>query len=169
MATDKSWYSVIKKGHFILLGLLLLNFLLKHTLGFHMRESIAFGLKLILYVSGIGLFVIAVRPLKKLAFYYVLYPLSVLIMAAFYCFGGIPLAVLASLAYAPVAPERKAFDNGELRMYEGYHGFLGACCDYTFEKPVLFLFEQRKSEYSGSDIEVIWDAEKKVPVIKPKE
>ncbi len=62
--------TLITKFHFYLLGIALLNFVLKSGIELSLNYKLSFLITLLIYISGIILFLWNFRPFKKIAIYF---------------------------------------------------------------------------------------------------
>lgn len=134
----------ITRIHFLLLAIVLFNFVLRQVTGFGLNIYLIDLLKGILYLTGIILFLINLKPFKIIATYYFLYILTPTIVAAFYLGGGIFLAIFSSLFLAPIMPVQPDYNDGDVKIYSEFNGFLGRCCDYDASQNRLYVFEEYK-------------------------
>lgn len=137
-------FQKIIRIHFYLLILLLFNFGLKELTGFGINNTLAIGLKSILYLTGIILFFRSLRPFKKASLYYSYYAWTPAILVMFYLLHGIFLGILSSLVLAPIMPVQPDYNDGNIKVYSRFNGFLGRCCDYYATQDRLFVFEEFK-------------------------
>lgn len=134
----------ITRLHFYLLGILLFNFALRHVTGFGLNIYLIDLLKGMLYLTGIILFLMNLKPLRIIAAYYFLYVLTPTVVAAFYLGGGIFLAIFSSLFLAPIMPVQPDYNDGNVKVYSEFNGFMGPCCGYYVTQNKLYAFEQFK-------------------------
>jgi hypothetical protein len=134
----------IIRFHFLLLILLLCNFGLNELVGFGINSNLTVGLKGILYLTGVVLFFINLRPFKKLAIYYSFYVMTPVVLVAFYSIHGIFLGLLSSLVLAPIMPVKADYSKDDIKIYSKFSGFLGRCCEYYATENTLYLFEKFK-------------------------
>lgn len=132
----------LEKWHFCLLGVVLLNWGTGLISGYSLHQNLIFILKVILYFTGLVLFLKSLRPLKKIAFYYSFYTISGVLTALFFLFGGISLAILSSLALYPIAPKQTEYKTETIKIYDRFQGFMARCCSYEVVEPKLYFFEK---------------------------
>jgi len=142
--TGKSKSQKIIRFHFFLFTFLLFNFVLKATLGFGINNTLAIVLKCLLYLTGIVLFFISLRPFKKFAVYFSFYILTPIILALFYFVHGIFFGLLSSLLLTPIMPVQPNYNDGNIKVYSKFNGFLGPCCKYYATQNRLYVFEEFK-------------------------
>lgn len=138
----------VTRIHFYLLAILLFNYVLRQVTGFGLNIYLIDLLKGILYLTGIFLFLMCLKPLKIIAAYYFLYILTPTVVAALYLGGGIFLAIFSSLLLAPVMPVQPDYNDGNVKVYSEFNGFMGPCCRYYASQNRLYLFEQFKGNIS---------------------
>jgi hypothetical protein len=137
-------FQKIIRLHFFLLILLLFNFGLKEAVGYGINNNLATGLKAILFLTGIALFFGGLKPFKKASIYYSYFILTPVVLAVFYFVHGIFLGLLSSLLLAPVMPLQPDYNDGNIKVYSKFNGFLGRCCEYYITQDRVFLFEEFK-------------------------
>jgi hypothetical protein len=134
----------ITRIHFYLLGILLFNLAFRGITGLGLNYTLIVLMKGILYLTGIFLFFKNLRPFKMIASYFSLYVLTPTIVVIFYFVGGIFLGLLSSMALAPIMPIESEYNDGNVKIYSEFNGFLGPCCRYYALQNRLYLFEQTK-------------------------
>lgn len=132
----------LEKWHFYLLGLILINFGVGLITGYRLNQNLTFGLKAILYLTGLILFFTTIKPFKKVAIYYSFYLISGVVTGLFFLFGGIFLAILSSLVLYPIAPKQTEYKTETIKVYDRFQGFMAPCCSYDVVEPKLFFFEK---------------------------
>lgn len=132
----------LEKWHFYLLGLVLLNFGIGLITGYRLNQNLTFILKVILYLTGLILFLTALRPFKKIAVYFSFYAISGLLTGLFFLFGGIFLAILSSLVLFPIVPKQTEYKTETIKIYDRFQGFMARCCSYEVVEPKLYVFEK---------------------------
>jgi hypothetical protein len=142
----------IRNLHFVLLILLLCHFGLNGIVGFRLNSNLTVVLKAILYLTGIVLFFVSLRPFKKIAFYYVFYPMTPVILILFYFVHGIFFGLLSSLALAPIMPLGSDYNRDEIKIYSKFNGFLGACCEYYATEKSFYIFEKFKGTIHTEEV-----------------
>jgi len=131
------------KIHFYLLGLILINFVIGITTGYRLNQNLTLTLKVILYLSGLILFLVTVRPFRKIAIYYAFYAFSGILTLLLLLFGGMFLAIISSLILFPVFPSQTVYKSNDVIVYERFQGFMANCCSYEVAERKLFLFEKK--------------------------
>lgn len=132
----------LEKWHFYLLGAVLINFGIGIITGYRLNQNLTFFLKIILYFSGLILFLTTLRPFKKIVFYYSFYAISGVLTGLFFLFGGIFLAILSSLVLFPIVPKQTEYQTETIKIYDRFQGFMARCCSYEVVKPKLYIFEK---------------------------
>jgi hypothetical protein len=132
----------LEKWHFYLLGFVLINFGTGIITGYKLNQSLTFILKVILYLTGLILFIKTLRPFKKIAVYYSFYAISVVLTGLFFLFGGIFFAVLSSLVLFPIVPKQIEYKTETIKIYDRFQGFMAHCCSYEVVEPKLYIFEK---------------------------
>ena len=132
----------LEKWHFYLLGLVLVNFGIGLITGYRLNQNLTFILKVILYLTGLILFFVTLRPFKKIAIYYLFYVISSVVTGLFFLFGGIFLAILSSLVLYPIVPKQTEYKTETIKIYDRFQGFMARCCSYEVVEPKLYFFEK---------------------------
>src|SRR5690554_4427166 len=132
----------LEKWHFYLLGFVLINFGIGQITGYRLNQNLTFILKVILYVTGLILFLTTIRPFKKIAIYYSFYAISGVLTGLFFLFGGIFLAILSSLVLLPIVPKQTEYKTETIQIYDKFQGFMARCCSYEVVEPKLYIFEK---------------------------
>jgi len=132
----------LNKIHFSILGFVFLNFLIQCFTKYGLNSELIFILKIIILFSGIGLFFLNLKPLKKITIYYSYYFLAFLIGILFWLFGGIFLALLSSIILKPIYPKEINYQKDNLKIYTNFNGFFAACCEYEITENKLLIFEK---------------------------
>ncbi len=132
----------IKKIHFLILGFVFLNFTIQLTTNYGLNTKLIFILKCGIYLSGFSLFLLNRKPFKKITFYYSYYLFSLIVLILFRIFGGIFLGLLSSIILFPIYPKEVKYEKDNLKVYEKFTGFLGACCQYEIAENKLLIFEK---------------------------
>ena len=149
--------------HFSILGFVFLNFIIEYVTNYGLNSKLIFVLKIIIYLSGIGLFFLNRKPFKKVALYYFYYILTVVIGILFWLSGGIFLAILSSIVLKPIYPKEINYQKNNLKVYTNFNGFFAACCEYEIAENKLLIFEKHigkikvegQIEAEKSDIKII--------------
>ena len=63
-------------------------------------------------------------------------------MLIFYLFGGLFLGLLTSLISYPIYPKEVKYAKEDLRIYNKFGGFIGACCKYEVAENKLIMFQK---------------------------
>jgi hypothetical protein len=134
---------ILFKIHFYILGFVILNYLIQLVTNFGINSKLIFILKVIVYVSGITLFFLYIKPFKKISIYFFYYLLSIVIGILFWISGGIFLAILSSVFMRPIYPKEIKYQNENLKIYSNFNGFFAACCEYEIAENKLLIFEKR--------------------------
>jgi hypothetical protein len=117
---------------------------MKEAIGYGINNNVTTGLKGILYLTGLVLFVKSLMPFKKASIYYSYYVLTPTVLVVFYFVHGIFLGLLSSFALGPIMPIQPDYNDGNIRVYSKFSGFLGRCCDYYATQDRLYIFEEFK-------------------------
>ena len=142
---------------------MLLNFTIQIITNYGLNTKLIFTLKCVIYLSGFLLFLLNRKPFKKITFYYSYYFFSFIVLILFKIFGGIFLGLLSSMILIPIYPKEIKYEKDNLKVYEKFTGFLGACCQYEIAENKLLIFEKNygfiklegQIEAEKSDIRII--------------
>lgn len=145
MTTSKT-RNIITKIHFSLLGTALLNFLLKNTLETSLNFWLAYIMTLLIYASGIVLFVWNLKPFNRLTIYFCIYIVTPILTLLFWLFGGIFFGLLASIVLYPIYPSEVKAESKQNVIYADFHGFLSGCCPYGVTEKRFLLLERKIAE-----------------------
>jgi hypothetical protein len=134
--------SKVTKGHFWLLGIVLLNFVTELITGYSLNQNLLFVLKVMLYLSGIGLFFSTLKRFELKTAYFSFYTISAVLAGLFFLLGGIFLAIITSILLYPIYPKELEYETNSIKIYGRYQGFMSRCCPYEVVAPKLFVFEK---------------------------
>ena len=143
--------NIITKIHFYLLGVALLNFALKNTIEISLNYRLDYFITILIYTSGIILFLWNFKTFKKLVIYYSFYLITPILALLFWSFGGMFFAILSSTAY-PIYPNEIKAENDRIIIYTKYQGFMGACCPYEVNEKKYWLLEKKITEINLNEI-----------------
>ncbi|MFT5254476.1 MAG: hypothetical protein ACI87N_003548 [Flavobacteriales bacterium] len=135
--------NIITKIHFYLLGISLLNFVLKTNIELSLNYRLAYYIILIVYLSGFILFFLNFKPFKKLGWYYSFYIITPIFTLFFFLFGGMLFAILTSLLIYPIYPTEVKAENEKIVVYTKYQDFMGACCPYEVTEKKYWFLEKK--------------------------
>lgn len=138
--------NIIIQIHFYLLGIALLNFTLKNTIDISLNYSLAYIITILIYLSGITLFIWNFKPFKKRAIYYSFYFITPFLTLIFWLFGGIFFAILISIVLYPIYPNEIKAENEKFVIYSKYQGFMGMCCPYELNEKKYWFLEKKIME-----------------------
>ncbi len=145
---------IITKIHFCLLGIAILNFILKNKIEISLNYKLTYLITLLVYTSGIILFIWNFKPFKKIGFYFSFYAITPILTLVFWLFGGIFLGIVASIVLYPIQPNNIEIEKDNFIIYQKTEGFLGMCCEYEItEKQFLILEKSIKEIDLSNEIE----------------
>ena len=137
---------IITKIHFYLLGIAILNFTLKSTIEISLNYKLTYLITLLVYTSGIILFIWNFKPFKKIGFYFSFYAITPILTLLFWLFGGIFLGIVASIVLYPIQPNNIEVEKDNFVIYQKTEGFLGMCCAYEITEKQFSILEKRIKE-----------------------
>jgi hypothetical protein len=147
-------FDKIKNIHFALLTILLCHFGTNVWIGFGLNSNLTVALKVGLYLTGIVLFLTNFRPFRKIAFYYLFYPMTPVILVLFYFIHGIFFGLLSSVVLTPIMPVKADYNQDGIKIYSKFNGFLGRCCEYYTTEKSFYVFERFKGAvYTEEEID----------------
>ncbi|WP_125411743.1 hypothetical protein [Leeuwenhoekiella sp. MAR_2009_132] len=150
--TKTQMINLTKKIHFYLLGFGLLNFALKSIIEISLNYSLAYFITILIYISGFLMFFLSLRPFKKIAIYFSIYIITPIFTLLFWLFGGIFLAILASIVLYPIYPNEIKAENGKIVIHTKHQGFLGRCCTYNVTEKKYLLLEKKIAEINLEEV-----------------
>ena len=142
---------ITTKVHFFLLGLGILNFLIKETVEISLNYQIAYIITVLTYISGFILFFWNLRPFKKIAIYFSIYVITPILIINFWLFGGIFLGVLSSVVLYPIQSNELKLSEKNIQVYENENGFLGNCCPHVVTEKHWAIFQREIKEFDLHD------------------
>jgi len=143
--------TLITKFHFYLLGIALLNFVLKSGIELSLNYKLSFLITLLIYISGIILFLWNFRPFKKIAIYFSVYFITPIFAILFWIFGGIFFGLIVSIVLYPIQPNKLKIEDKNILIYEKAQGFLGPCCPYIITEKQYIVLEKKIKEINLYD------------------
>ena len=138
--------NIITKFHFFFLGFVLLNFILKNVIEISLNYEFAYFINVLVYASGIILFIWNFKPYKKIATYFSFYMITTIFTLLFWLFGGIFFALLASILFYPIYPNSTEFENENIIIHKKYQGFMSTCCTYELNAKKYWILEKKLTE-----------------------
>jgi len=133
--------------HFGLLIFLVLHFIVSLIVGWQLKASLLFWVKIIAFLSGIVLFFISWKNRSKLKYYFGIYVFSPLIVGIGYLLDGLMGAILASFFFVFFHVPEKVVSNGYFQVETAYDGFLSACCHYNLNERKFLILEKRLTRF----------------------
>ena len=141
----------LKQIHFSLLIFVLANFIIMLFLSTGLHVNVIFVLKVIIYLTGLVLFFMTIKPFKKQSLYFSIYLLSPLLIFISWLADGLFGAVLASIFLFIFYPPEKKFQDGDYVFYEKFQGFLGSCCTYDIVHNKFLILQTKEAELRITD------------------
>ena len=134
--------------HWLLLGLLLINALSWKVFDFSFAQEVTLIGKVLLMLSGLILFMLYLKPFKKVNWYFSIYPISLGLALYALLIRGILGAIILSIFLAPFHPAMKEFEQDGIVVSTPYEGFMSPCCTYQVKERKWLFFEKRYKEFS---------------------
>lgn len=133
--------------HIIGLLLLLHHFLMEwlFDIGFH--QSLLFGIKWSVVLSGCLIVFIFFKSLKWKRFYFAMYPLGIALFLFGFIFRGMLGGILMSATLYPVIADKVSFQSGNITIYTKYTGFFSRCCTYRITETSYGILEKEYGEF----------------------
>ncbi len=141
--------SIVKKIHFSLLLLLLVNFTLGLIFDIKFSAKLIFAVKVITYISAIVLFFLSLKQSKLIIAYCSLYILSPFAVLLSWLVDGILGALVGSLFFAFLAPPERLSQYNNYELRSPFSGFMGSCCQYDIYQNKWLVLERKVAEYKG--------------------
>lgn len=136
----------LTKIHLYLIVFVLTNFIVTILFDIGIHCYLIFMLKVIIYLTGVTLFFMTIRPFKKLAMYFSVYILSPILILISWLMDGIFGAILGSIFLVMLYPPETKFKDGDYIFYEKFQGFLGTCCSYDITQNKFFILQKKVGE-----------------------
>lgn len=143
---------IILKIHIALLILLVINFLCQMNFDIGLNRKLSFGLKIIIYITGILLFFKTIKTFQKISIYFSLYIVSPILIFIGWIIDGIFGAILGSIFLFFFAPNENLQKVENITIYKKFGGLLGRCCDYEFTKEEFIIFERKVAELNFENV-----------------
>lgn len=109
---------------------------------FSLASEIELGIKILVIISGLLLFFLYRKSLKKFKLYFSVYPLAVLFIVIGLIFRGIIAGLILSIILFPIIPNEKEFEAEGVIITTPFQGFMAACCSYQIKERQLLIFEK---------------------------
>lgn len=130
-------------------GLLLLlhHFLMRwfFDIGFH--QSLLFGIKLSIIMSGCLIAFMFFKSLKLQRFYFAIYPFGIALFLFGFVFRGMLGGILMSATQYPVISDEVAYQSENITIYTKYIGFFSRCCTYRVSETSYGFLEKEYGEF----------------------
>lgn len=132
--------------HFLFLAIGIFNWLSQQLSGISLNREVAYGLSVLVFISGLILFFWNLKPFKLIQIYYSYYFLTPLLTLFLWLFGGLFLALMSSVLLYPIYPNEKIFEDEHFTVYHQFQGFMGDCCPMTITQKQYWLMEEKLTE-----------------------
>lgn len=140
--------SKLIKFHFIILLILVINFIIGLLLNFELNNYVNIGLKILLYGSALIGFFLSLKPFRTVAIYFSLYVICSLCFLLGYLFKGSLVAIIGGIfgLLLFIFPPLYEDNNYEIHSYSS---LLGTCCQYeVYENYYPFIHSKGKFNYT---------------------
>lgn len=142
--------SLILKSHFLFLAIILIDWIIKMfwEIGFvNWLETI---LKIVILVSGIWSFINYLKPFRKINYYFLIYPISLLLVIVALIFRGIVGAIIISIVLlVPFNLNQIQYDRDKIRIYDNSEGLMSMCCSYKVTEAKFLIFEKELGRFDN--------------------
>ncbi|WP_348718763.1 hypothetical protein [Tenacibaculum sp. 190130A14a] len=101
---------------------------------------------LLIYASGIILFIWNFKSFKKIGFYFSLYVITPILTLLFGLFGGMFLGIITSIVLYPIQQNKVEMEKENFVIYQKTEGFLGMCCAYEITEKKFLILEKTIKE-----------------------
>ncbi len=177
---------IILRIYFVLLALAILNAIIKNITNYSLQETLAFGIKLLVVISGLRLFFFYLKPFKQINIYFSIYAIAGILLGLDLIFHGMVGALLIYLILFPIIPNEKVYDNNGFTISSPFQEFMASCCSYQLKERKFLLFEKDygvfesqsggpinaesiRIKQSNSEIEITYTTGFKDGIMKKKE
>lgn len=142
------------KFHFIILLILVVNFIITISFDVGLNNYIKIGLKILLYGSALVGSVVFFKPFKFVTAYFSLYIISPLLIFLAWLADGIMGAVLGGLFLGLFYTTTPVYKQDNYEIHSPFTGFMGSCCYYEiYETNLFFIRNKGKFYYSDYTID----------------
>ncbi|WP_338768933.1 hypothetical protein WAF17_08805 [Bernardetia sp. ABR2-2B] len=142
------------KFHFIILLILVVNFIITLSFDIGLNNYIKIGLKILLYGSALVGSVAFFKPFKFVTAYFSLYVISPLLIFLAWLADGIFGAILASVFVGIFYTSTPVYKQDNYEIHSAFKGFMGNCCRYEVYKN-NFLFSKNTSTFAYTEYTTI--------------
>ena len=142
--------SNLLKFHFLILLILVINFIIAIGFDFGLNHYITISLKILLYGSAIVGAFLFFNPFKFITAYFSLYVISPFLIFVAWLADGIFGAILASVFVGIFHVSTPIYTQNDYEIHEEFRGFMGHCCGYEVYKN-HFIFSQKIGKVSFDD------------------
>ncbi len=118
------------KFHFIILLILVVNFIITLSFDVGLSNYIKIGLKFLLYGSALVGSVLFFKPFKFITAYFSLYVVSPLLIFFAWLADGIMGAILGSIFLGLFYTTIPVYKQDNYEIHSPFTGFMGGCCGY---------------------------------------
>ncbi|WP_157492129.1 hypothetical protein [Mangrovimonas sp. ST2L15] len=133
------------------MGIGIINWISKTIFEFSLNYKLAYIITLLIFTSGLTLFLWNLKPFKRIGIYYGYYFITPLLALFFWLFGGIFLALISAVILYPIYPNQIVTISKNFTVYQKFQGFMGPCCPYEITEKHLWLIEEKLSDIDFHD------------------
>ncbi|MEM1135817.1 MAG: hypothetical protein AAGI07_08245, partial [Bacteroidota bacterium] len=142
----------ILKIHLTLVVLMLFSFAAKMIFGIGIESRLDTIVKILIVLSGLGLFLMNLKPFKKINLYFSIYPLYVSILIVAFIFQGILGGIIVSIMLSPMHLNKMEHREDKIIIYDNAKGFMSMCCSYKVTENKFFIFEKDLGEFKNDGV-----------------
>ncbi len=139
---NTSFHKILTRIHFSALTIAILNFLLNELTAYSLDGISELAIEITAVFTGFLLFFFYLRPFKKLNFYFSIYPVAAFLLITGLIFKGLFWAIILSVIFFPLIPDKKHFEQDGIIISTSYRGFMAPCCSYQLKERKLLLLEK---------------------------
>lgn len=138
----KKLQKVLIKFHFAVLIIVLLNTFFEILTIYSLDDHLESAMVIAVILSGSIHFFFCLRPLKKIALYFSVYVLLVILAVLTWAFRSFFFGVILIILLYPVFPGEIEYEQEGIIISVPFQGFMSRCCTYEVKERKLFIFEK---------------------------
>jgi len=139
--------NLLLKIHFGLLLLVFLNFILRQLTDFSLGSFIIFPFKITIYLTGLFLFFLTIKPFQKKVMYFALYLLSPLGVLLSWLVDGLFGAIVGAIFLLTITVDDPIATADNYMISKPFAGFIAPCCKYNVKRNYFYVVEKKIGEF----------------------
>lgn len=136
----------ILKIHIFFLGIVILSWITNFFLEIELVNWLNNSILVIILITGNRLFSKYFKSFKKINFYFLIYPIIIVVGLIGLLFRGIFGALIFSIILYPFNFNQADYQTNDIRIYNEFKGFLSACCNYKVVERRFLIMEKQLGE-----------------------